>query len=58
MAYHLGISGKIFGALGSSGINIRTIEQGSDEINIMIGVATEDFEEAIRILYDSFAINN
>lgn len=58
MAYHVGISGRIFAALGSKGINIRTIEQGSDEINIMIGVATEDFEDAIRILYDSFAINN
>lgn len=58
MAYRTGISGKIFAALGSKGINIRTIEQGSDEINIMVGVATEDFEEAIRILYESFTINN
>ncbi len=55
MAYRTGISGKIFNALGDRKINIRTIEQGSDEINIMIGVYTKDFETAIRVLYDSFA---
>ena len=49
-----GVSGKIFAALGEAGINIRIIEQGSDEINIMIGVMSEDFEEAIRTLYHSF----
>ena len=55
MAYRTGISGKIFKALGDNKINIRTIEQGADEINIMIGVYNEDFERAIRVLYDSFA---
>lgn len=55
MAYRTGISGKIFGALGANKINIRTIEQSADEINIMVGVFTEDFEKAIRVLYESFA---
>lgn len=55
MAYRAGISGKIFSALGDNKINIRTIEQGADEINIMVGVVTEDFERAIQVLYDSFA---
>lgn len=55
MAYKTGISGKIFGALGDHNINIRTIEQCADEINIMVGVFTEDFEKAIRVLYESFA---
>ena len=55
MAYRTGISGKIFGALGANKINIRTIEQSSDEISILVGVFTEDFENAIRVLYDSFA---
>lgn len=55
MAYRTGISGKIFKALGENKINIRTIEQGSDEINIMVGVFTEDFEKAVSILYESFA---
>ncbi|MDD6920192.1 MAG: aspartate kinase [Eubacteriales bacterium] len=55
MAYSAGISGKIFAALGDNKINIRTIEQGSDEINIIVGVATTDFEKAIQVLYNSFA---
>ncbi len=55
MAYKTGISGKLFGALGDNKINIRIIEQCADEINIMIGVFNEDFEKAIRVLYESFA---
>lgn len=55
MAYRTGISGKIFKALGENHINIRTIEQGADEINIMIGVFDEDFERAVQVLYESFA---
>ena len=56
MAYRTGISGRIFKALGEEKINIRTIEQGADEINIMIGVYTEDFEKTVRVLYESFAL--
>ena len=55
MAYRIGISGKIFKTLGENRINIRTIEQCADEINIMVGVYDEDFEKAIRVLYESFA---
>lgn len=55
MAYRTGVSGRIFGALGDNKINIRTIEQGADEITIMIGVYTEDFNKTVQILYDSFA---
>ena len=55
MAYRIGISGKIFKTLGENKINIRTIEQCADEINIMIGVFDEDFDRAIRVLYESFA---
>ena len=55
MAYRTGISGKIFSALGSNQVNIRTIIQSADEINITIGVFTKDFEKAIRVLYESFA---
>lgn len=54
MAYRTGISGRIFKALGDEKINIRTIEQGADEINIMIGVYTEDFERTVKVLYESF----
>ena len=55
MAYKPGISGKIFAALGSAGINIRMINQGPDELNIIFGVDNKDFESAIRVLYNSFA---
>ncbi|MBR2888813.1 MAG: aspartate kinase [Oscillospiraceae bacterium] len=55
MAYRPGISGKIFAALGKAGINIRMINQGPDELNIIFGVDNKDFEAAIRVLYNSFA---
>ena len=54
MAFRPGISGKIFAALGESGINIRMINQGPDELNIIFGVDNKDFENAIQVLYDSF----
>ena len=54
MAFRPGISGRIFKALGESGINIRMINQGPDELNIIFGVDNKDFKEAIRVLYDSF----
>ena len=55
MAYKPGISGRIFAALGKAGINIRMINQGPDELNIIFGVDNKDFESAIRVLYNSFA---
>ena len=54
MAFRPGISGKIFAALGQAGINIRMINQGPDELNIIFGVDNKDFKEAIRVLYNSF----
>ena len=55
MAYRPGISGKIFAALGEAGINIRMINQGPDELNIIFGVDNRDFKNAIKVLYNSFA---
>ena len=55
MAFRPGVSGKIFAALGEAGINIRMINQGPDELNIIFGVDNKDFAEAIRVLYHSFA---
>jgi len=54
MAFRPGISGKIFAALGEKGINIRMINQGPDELNIIFGVDNRDFAEAIKVLYHSF----
>lgn len=55
MTFRPGISGKIFQALGESGVNIRTIAQGADELSIIVGVENDKFETAIRVLYDGFA---
>ncbi len=54
MAFRPGVSGKIFAALGQSGVNIRMINQGPDELNIIFGVENKDFATAIRVLYNSF----
>ena len=50
-----GISGSLFAALGQEGISIRMIAQGSDEINIIVGVRDVDFERAIRAIYSAFS---
>ena len=50
-----GTSGRLFHALGKSGINIRTIAQGTDELSIIVGVENADFEKAIKVLYERFA---
>ena len=55
MSSRPGISGRLFKALGDEGINIRTIAQGADELAITVGVENEQYEKAIRVLYDSFA---
>ncbi len=54
MAWNPGVSGRLFTALGKHDINIRMIEQGADEINIMVGVEDKDFEKTIQILHESF----
>lgn len=55
MASRPGMSGKLFSVLGEKEINVRMITQGSDEINIIIGVKNSDFKKAIRAIYNSFA---
>ncbi len=51
MALKPGISGKIFSLFGENGINIKTINQGAQEINIIVGVSNNDFEFAIKTIY-------
>lgn len=57
MASRPGISAKLFSALGNNNINIRMIDQGSSEINIIVGVANKDFEAAIKAIYEAFVLN-
>jgi aspartokinase/homoserine dehydrogenase 1 len=49
-----GISGKMFGALGRNGINVRAIAQGSSERNISAVVSTKDVRKAINVLHEEF----
>ena len=49
-----GTAGRIFSALAHADINIKMIDQGSSELNIIIGVRNDDFEAAIKAIYDIF----
>ena len=55
MSFRPGVSGRLFKALGESGISARTIAQGADELSIIVGVENDKFETAIRVLYEGFA---
>lgn len=49
-----GTAGRIFSALAHAHINVKMIDQGSSELNIIVGVRHEDFKTAIRALYEIF----
>ncbi|MCM1252947.1 MAG: aspartate kinase [Clostridium sp.] len=51
-----GTAGRIFSALAHSNVNVKMIDQGSSELNIIIGVANADFETAIKAIYDIFVL--
>ena len=51
-----GTAGRIFSALAHANVNVKMIDQGSSELNIIIGVANEDFEAAIKAIYDIFVV--
>lgn len=51
-----GTFAKIFNALADSGIKVRMIDQGSDDLNIIIGVDDDDFEESVRSLYQAMIV--
>ena len=55
MSYRPGVSAKLFKALGDAKVNIRMIDQGSSEMNIIVAVGNKDFEKAIRAIYDAFS---
>lgn len=53
-----GTAGRIFSALAHANINVKMIDQGSSELNIIIGVSNDDFEAAIKAIYDIFVETN
>lgn len=54
MSKNKGVAAKIFNSLSESNINIRMIDQGSSEINILIGIENDHFEKAINSIYKAF----
>ncbi|MBE7087779.1 MAG: aspartate kinase [Clostridiales bacterium] len=56
MARRSGTAAKIFKALADKGINIKMIDQGSSELNIIVGVQNSDYENCIRAIYEAFIL--
>ena len=54
MASNKGVAARVCGALADASVNIRMIDQGSSEINILIGTENDDFEAAIKAVYNEF----
>ena len=54
MAKNKGVAAKVFDALSKADVNIRMIDQGSSEMNILVGIENENFETAIKAIYDKF----
>ena len=55
MSKRLGVSATLFGALYQAGVNVRMIDQGSSEMNIIVGVDIGDFDRALNAIYQAFA---
>ena len=49
-----GTAGRLFSALAEARVNVKMIDQGSSELNIIIGVEEEDFATATKAIYDTF----
>ncbi len=54
MSYKPGTAARLFSALSRYGINIRMIDQGSSELNIIVAVGNDDYEKAINAIYEEF----
>ncbi len=54
MVHYVGVSAKLFGALAHAGVNVRMIDQGSSEMNIIVGVENDEFEMAVRAIFEAF----
>ena len=54
MVRNFGTAARLFTAISAQGISIRTIDQGSSELNIIVGVDEDDFEGAVKAIYDTF----
>lgn len=53
MAHKCGLCGKLLSVLGENGVNMKMIDQGPDELNIILGINNCDYEKAIKVIYDN-----
>ena len=54
MAGRIGFAGSLFSTLGENNINVKIINQGSDELNITIGIEEKNYEKAVNAIYNKF----
>ena len=54
MSSLVGTSARLFNAIASADINIKMIDQGSSELNIVVGVKNDDYEKCIKAVYAEF----
>lgn len=54
MSHRVGVAGRLMQALADANVNIRLLDQGASEINIIVGIDNNDFEVALRAIYDAF----
>lgn len=54
MSHHIGVAARLCVALAEAKVNLRVIDQGSSEMNIIVGVEEKDFEAALRAIYRAF----
>ena len=55
MAGTPGVAARLFGALYEAGVNVRMIDQGSSEMNIIVGIENDDLNAAVKAIYRAFA---
>jgi aspartate kinase len=55
MIRSLGVAARLFGALYEAGVNVRMIDQGSSEMNIIVGIENDDLDTAVKAIYRAFA---
>ncbi|MDP6039022.1 MAG: ACT domain-containing protein, partial [Candidatus Latescibacteria bacterium] len=54
MSHRIGIAARLFSALADAGVNVRVIDQGASEINIIVGVEEPDLKRALSVIYQAF----
>ena len=54
MSRNVGVAARLFAAIARTGVNVRMIDQGSSELNIIVGVDNENYERTMRAVYEEF----